>query len=287
MGKGIAGHRNQRLHEVIASWQAAANSWAQSLSKNLENCVKLAGIFNPLWKTLVLTAAGLTRTKLDFFLVIVSANSSMAKAPPQTSVSTFPGGMQATSSPRQRMVMRGQLQVSMEHIVLSSNAIMMQAPSWRGVWLFQGACVVRVKLLPINCFGDGIEVTEWVWGFSSLCHLSNQHWFHGAGKWVVNRCSGKLDHLQSVYKYFPLAPCQFCHPPHLEKTCMYVPSRCPRGPFWWDWCWRHGGVWQGLVSSSLPHPQGECHFHSLDGEVEAATSTVGCKAHPWFEDILK
>lgn len=36
MGKGNAGHRKQRSYEVILSWQAVTNSWAQSLSKDLE-----------------------------------------------------------------------------------------------------------------------------------------------------------------------------------------------------------------------------------------------------------
>lgn len=42
-----------------------------------------------------------------------------------------------------------------------------------------------------------------------------------------------------------------------------------------------------LCPPHYPIHKEKCRFHSLGGEVEAATSTTGCKAHPWFEHILK
>lgn len=128
--------------------------------------------------------------------------------------------------------------------------------------------------------------SQQVWGFSSLHCFSNSHRIHRAGKWVVNRCSGKLDHLQSVYKHFLLAPCQFWHPPHFEKTCGYVPSPCPLGSFWWDWCWRQWRFCRNLCPPHHPIHEEKCHLYSLARGAEASTGTSECKIQTQFEGIL-
>lgn len=120
--------------------------------------------------------------------------------------------------------------------------------------------------------------SQQVWGFSTLHHLSNLHQIHGPGKVVVNRCSGKLDHLQSVYKYFPLAYCQFCHPPQFGKTCGYVLSHCPLGPFWWDWCWRREGLCRNLHPPHHHIHKERCHPHSL------GWGSRGSHWHFWMQD---
>lgn len=96
-------------------------------------------------------------TKLGFSH---SPSSSMAKAPTQTAVTSFQEEcrqcpcLAKDADERPAASVRG-----LEHIVLRSNAITMQAPSRQRLLLFQGACVVRGKQLPINRIGDGIRVT--------------------------------------------------------------------------------------------------------------------------------
>lgn len=48
-----------------------------------------------------------------------------------------------------------------------------------------------------------------------------------------------------------------------------------------------GQLSRDLCPPHYPIHKEKCPFHSLDGEEEAASSTFGCKAQPWFEEILK
>lgn len=133
--------------------------------------------------------------------------------------------------------------------------------------------------------------SQQVWGFSSLHCFSNPHRIHRAGKWVVNRCSGKLDHLQSVYKHFLLAPCQFWHPPHFEKTCGYVPSPCPLGSFWWDWCWRQWRFCRNFVLPITPFMRRNVTCTAWPGEQRRPLALLSARYRPnlkafWIKEMI-
>lgn len=162
----------------------------------------------------------------------------------------------------------------LEHVVLKSRAAMM------GLLPDNGFCYFKEPALSER--GDGIQFTA---GFFQP--LPFQQPALGPWSWQVSReqMLRKIGSFTKCLQILPAGPLPILPPSPLRENMHVCPQPLSSGSFLMGLVLKAcgGGLCRDLCPPHYPIHKEKCHLHSLDGEVEAATSTIGCKAHPWLK----